>query len=639
MIRTLITQLLIFAISFHPTIAVAALTDFDRQEITFENILAPWNAGFESGKAQWTASGGTFAAVTSGSNLLTGKGSATWDSGSASQTLISKAVTVPNGLKGRNCEASIVVMVPSGAATHTLSVYDGTNTLVSSSITSSTTPTKNTVNFPCPSSGTIQLRLTSVASDEPLITLDSAYMGEARNIGQVNNFTNWTSYTPTLTNGGTTSTNVGWWRRVGDTMEIQAVAIFTGAGAAGSFTVGLPSGYTMDTTSKSTTSAHFGTCIWYDQSTPVERTGWCGTSNSTSLWVVPDGNSSILQGNSLASGDYIRVQARVPIVGWQAEQAFRPDTVAWRVDANISGANPSLGTSSVASYTEITDGSLTLTNNSGRNVVTAQITCSSTNSPSGTTCSAGSESLGVAFPIPRAEDVEACVDFAHYIDVGSAAATGGIYTTFQIVETPTNAQTISQEGKSRPMSGNEVASSNGRQIVSHPVRLCGTFTFTSSGTKALRLMYEQNVSGTVSSSVIYGDASAAVGQRDIHWTVRPLGTLFGAPLLVGSVTNSSTGLTRVETASINCDASSAINLQNGSWVSSVGNISSGQCAVTIAAGLFSSAPVCMASWTSSGGTVVYAAATSATNVNVGAVTLAGAASTGFDANIQCTGPR
>lgn len=194
----------------------------------------------------------------------------------------------------------------------------------------------------------------------------------------------------------------------------------------------------------------------------------------------------------------------------------------WRVDANIAGANPDLGTASVSTYTGIVDGSLTLTNATGSGVLTAQIPCSSTNASSGTTCSVGTESVGVAFTIPAdgcavsgACDVRACVSFSHAVSNG---ASGDASTAFQIVETPNNAQTISQEGKSRL---------NSRALLGtfsfiHPLTVCGTFYFTTAGQKTLRLFYEQAIGGTVASSVITGDALASTGQRDIHWEVYPI---------------------------------------------------------------------------------------------------------------------
>lgn len=175
-------KLTILALAFAVS-ASAQLNDVQRQDFPFVNIIQ--NAGFENGRAKWTASGGTFAAVTSGSNLLDGRGSVTWDSSASSQTLTSTAVAIPRGLYGRTGLAQCLIQTPSGTATHTIQAFDGTNILASQTVTSSTTPSIARVNFIFPTSGNIQLRLVSVASNEPLIAIDDCYVGEPVNLTSV----------------------------------------------------------------------------------------------------------------------------------------------------------------------------------------------------------------------------------------------------------------------------------------------------------------------------------------------------------------------------------------------------------------------------------------------------------------------
>lgn len=193
---------------------------------------------------------------------------------------------------------------------------------------------------------------------------------------------------------------------------------------------------------------------------------------------------------------------------------FKQSESFWFVDANISGANVSLGTGNDSSYVGSGDPSLTLTQNTGS--ITTQVTCSGTNAPSGTTCSSGDETIGISFTVPIPGYVEACVYFTHRLQTG---ASGTVNTTFQIVETPINAQTISQEGKSRISNALKMQNSETKA----PVNLCGTFYFSSAGQKALRLMFEQAVVATVTASIVEADADTGNGQRDIHWTVFPLG--------------------------------------------------------------------------------------------------------------------
>jgi microcystin-dependent protein len=166
----------------YSTLALAG-SDVDKQGIVNQNLLDPWNGGFENGKAGWTI--GTDTISVDSSTPLTGKASLTWDSAGASRILASKAVTIPRGLYGRNGMAQCKVVVASGTATHTVSVYDGTNTLVTGNIISSTNPAYTPLNFVFPSSGTVQIRITSVAADEPSIEIDDCYIGEAANLTNV----------------------------------------------------------------------------------------------------------------------------------------------------------------------------------------------------------------------------------------------------------------------------------------------------------------------------------------------------------------------------------------------------------------------------------------------------------------------
>jgi hypothetical protein len=61
------------------------------------------------------------------------------------------------------------------------------------------------------------------------------------------------------------------------------------------------------------------------------------------------------------------------------------------------------------------------------------------------------------------------------------------------------------------------------------------------------------------------------------------------PLLKNAVTTPAENVEKIVRARLTCGASSSINWQSGTWISTIGNVSSGTCAVTIATGTFSSA--------------------------------------------------
>lgn len=139
------------------------------------------NGNFETSTTAWTASGGTFTTTTTAANVFEGLAAGSWDSNSAAQTFTGTAITV-GGLAGTNAELTCMIQVPSGTATHTLGVWDGSTLSSAVTINSSSTYAATTINFVVPSSGTITPRITSVNADEPLVYVDDCYVGKARNI-------------------------------------------------------------------------------------------------------------------------------------------------------------------------------------------------------------------------------------------------------------------------------------------------------------------------------------------------------------------------------------------------------------------------------------------------------------------------
>lgn len=621
------------------------------QEFANQNILV--NPGFENGSYAWTASGG----ATTQANA-TAKGLGTygyqWDSNSASQTLQSQAVTVPAGLMGRNGLARCAIKVPSGTATHTMTVTDGTNDLVSPvTITSSASSFfVHDVNFVFPTSGSVRIKLTSVASNEPAIYVDDCYLGAAINLVNVSQ-----AEAIVMVRRATSSQAIA---SVNPTTIVMNVKDLDAYGewdtATGTLTAKRRGRLTISANvavTSYTADERLNLLVYKNN---VAVSGCFGSNNmagTTTFVAMPVCEISVEIGDlvnivadsiSDANYDVDSGGATWASFVWYPptnEIAARSEALAWRVDANISGANPSLGTSAVTSYTGIENGSLTLTNNSGTGTLAAQIPCSSTNSPTGTTCSSGNESVGVSFTLPKAGDVLACASFTWYAQTAASAGAGAT-AAFNVVETAANAQTILQEGKTRSTARITTPATQNMDLAA-PFRVCGTFTFASAGQKTLRLMYEQAISSSgVATSQIQADADSNNGQRDIHWEVYPIAQGYPFPSYVGSVTSNATGALRHEYARLNCQATSAVTTQSGSWVSSIGNVSSGACTVTLATGAFSSTPVCASgSETDNSGApvILRVAPTSATSVTIDCATDAGSACSNYSVGLICSGPR
>lgn len=612
------------------------------------------NPAFEATtySSNWTASGGTLAAATS-TNIFFGK-SATWDSGASSQTLTTTAVTVPEGFKGNNCEASLYIKVPSGTATHLIQAWDGTNILATASIINSIYFAKNTLTFPCPTSGTIALRLISLASDEPLIAIDEGYLGLARNVGVADYIGRVESYTPSLltSGGGSITLNAtsqvainGKKQRIGSNLFISASfrngSGGAASGSAGTMLITIPSECVPDTSQMITSVA--GVRKLGDSISGTTGAGTEGTAfyyGGQNLAFLSNGVTNALVVADVASSFFLNFNAIIPCVGWAASQVVTPDAQGWFVSGYISGANPDLGTSSVSTYSEITNSSLTLTPDTGSAPI--GIVCSSTNaaatpSTGATTCSAGSEGIGFATSVPRAGRYEVCMQFGHA--TASSATDAGMATAFEIVNTATNSQTILNRMGPRSTSGhyNNPATSMSKFT---NVTACGQATL-SAGSNAFRLFYEQSSLGAnaVSSNVIHADANASIGDRAVRVTMRPVTTENQAILANSVSTKYQTGVTE-ETAIVTCSSSSGIDRQLGTWVSSVGNISSGVCSVTVNG--FGGTPYCdINGWgTGISNVIVRAYCSSSTACEVsGYNTATGLAATAFTAKFSCKAQR
>lgn len=158
----------------------------------------------------------------------------------------------------------------------------------------------------------------------------------------------WTAWTPTGTWSSNT-TYTGYWRRVGDTMQIEAKVALTG-NPTGSFTLNLPSGYSIDTakiTGATSNNKSLGIASLVDSGT-AEYTGHVSYESATSVsayYLIASTtnvqlNSAQVSASSpytFASGDAVYLQFQVPISGWGSSVAMSNDTDTRVVAASVYG--------------------------------------------------------------------------------------------------------------------------------------------------------------------------------------------------------------------------------------------------------------------------------------------------------------
>lgn len=520
------------------------------------------NGDIEDGVATgWTQSqAGTVTNATTGTNLLYGLRSAVIQFTGAGQTWTSSTFTIPNELENRPCLAMFYYKTAEATNLPTAQVLDNSSAAVSLPLavttTSTTQPQPFYVPFFCGASGSqYKLQIKGTGNMAASMTTDDYHLGSDVRVASVSQ----AQLVGTVSVAGC----AGAWQTASTTLAdmTQTTCVYTPTGAAsapatmmpaikfaslpaGEYTLVAESAFTGITTGSSL--AAYGAFQFWDGTNTARElsivqnqssgaatniTGIAPGIHQTILYSTPQTNVTLSIRAKTVANSAAQIQAgplvikvyRFPL---STDNVMRIETANWKVDANIIGGNPSLGTATVASWTGVENSTLSLVNNAGTGNVAALIPCSSTNAPTGTTCAAGNESVGVSFNVPYPGDVRACVSFSHYSN-GSAANSLAM-PVFEIVETANNAQTVLQDGHTR-IGGfhNKEAAANTDALF--PYQVCGTLSFASAGQKTLRLFYQQSVSGTITASNVYADQVFA--SRDIHWEVYPLNQGFPRPYL------------------------------------------------------------------------------------------------------------
>lgn len=620
----------ILALLLIPSLTFGAMSDVDRQEIKHKNLLAPYNSGFENGKAQWTASGGTFATTTT--SPLFGKAHATWDSNGAAQTLSSKAVTIPVGFRGNNGLATCFVQTPSGTSTHLLQVYDGTNILVSNTIVSNTNAIPQTVNFPFPSSGSVRVRLVSVAADEPSIAVDDCHLGLASNLTDVSqatmygslkyanvascawntgdtgaNFTEFSADTdcnaPSVAgNASAPSTKVPR-IKFASLPPGEYLVVMTGHMQAETGTVAVSMGFQLT----DGTSASGDGLITIGSSADANRMNvligrFTYTTAQTNIEFRPvaystsNSNDPHLVNNDAGYNLEFMVY-RFPTT---SEQGYRPDQ-------------------SPASWSGYHDSTCSWSTTSGTTVDPSDdATCGFTelkNMNFGTVSSPGTESPAVTFTPSRA---------GRYLVIASTAlgnnAGAGNRTTLHLADGSNNE--LAEQGTAIATSTAYI-----------PITLVGILNATSTAAQTVKLRLRTS-GGTT------GFFTSDGSSRSINWTIVALDQSFPAPNIINSITSSSSGgerLERVEVAAT-CSSTPCTITRSSGGASSITRASTGNYTLNFSAGTFSGLPTCTCTVDVGNSKQCQLTATSATVVPFLTTDLAAnLADSGF--NILCMGPR
>jgi hypothetical protein len=457
------------------------------------------------------------------------------------------------GMKGQNCEARFSYR--GFAATSIVQIKQSTNVVASLTLTPATDPRIASINFPC---GDLSAATTFVVTDTAILAgtneIGGIYVGLATNMANVaqaeavlNVFRNTLQPVPAAT--GTTVI----WNDIG----LDALGEYTAgtgiykAKRAGQYQVSAQILYDItawpaptnndiyiykNNLQTSSNVAYTQAAVTTYVGAQVTATVQLNVGDEIKILVRQGGGGGTTK-NLIANGQYNHFKVyRFPS---SSELVVTPERQNWYVSAyqGDSGSYPALGLATVASFTEITASGGTMTPESGSQPVAALCqngTSPATLSTSTTNCGATNESLGIAFAIPTVGSYEVCAEFTHAPNQTTPNSTLDVY--FQLAETNTNNTTILQSF---------TAANNGSQVISsgfldqRTLSPCRVFVFNSVGTKAVRLLYRQTVSGALNGNVMTLDTN---NSRALRWKIQPVTNQSNSALYVqGPVKAAETG--------------------------------------------------------------------------------------------------
>lgn len=146
--------------------------------------------------------------------------------------------------------------------------------------------------------------------------------------------TDWTSFTSTTSLTGGTTSHTGYWRRVGDTMEVKIDAVFTSVFTGGSALFTIPSGYTIDTSKLSSSPVagvtpwlgtvryndigtdNYNGDIYYSSTTVVHARLIVDDAGAASAYTASANSISTTTPMTWANNDRMSLDFKVPILGW-----------------------------------------------------------------------------------------------------------------------------------------------------------------------------------------------------------------------------------------------------------------------------------------------------------------------------------
>lgn len=617
--------------------ASATLTNQEKAFFEYKNLLN--NPGAESGKAGVTASAGTFTINTTSSNVYAGAASFSWDGSATGQTLTGPATTLPTS---GQCLVKTRFKTTETTVPYELEAYDGTNVLVTTTLTGTSAWALGQASFPCPASGTVRwrVRTNSSAGNPAVIYLDDLYLGQDYNFALTSQagFVGAAVYPAVSNCAWSSSTTYGNFTADSDCTSptgsnLVGTALAPSTKVPGGRFTNLSRGRYMVIAhgqmqkftagdNRCSFRLHDGTNALVGESaagsTPsvasasTEGVGvvigtieYTNTQSDVTFQVQSSSSGGAACGVNAVTTPFSVSVYRFPN---STETAMRPDLVGqtWAgyhgTDCSYSRTNTALGDFG-------TDASCTLTET--QNVNFGTVTVASGTLP------------GITWTPTKAGKFYVCATPIAFVDTAMAIATLRL----------TDGTTTVVDTSYRP-------DTNGVNSAASSIPLCGVYSVASAGTAVTLKLQGSQSSGAL------GIASNGNTRSAIEWSIIDVTQSLPAPLLVGSVTSSSSGIERIErvvTSNADCASSPCTIDYKTSGINTVTRSSAGTYLINFVAGTFSGPPVCIANAGRGGGRICQVSTPSSSCTSTSCVITCNASTTAAlqdaDPHAICMGPR
>jgi len=521
-------------------LGLARLGHVYQQHLPKYNMLL--NPGGEHGKQFWSVTGSGTLTVDK-TTPMAGQASLQWDASATGEYLTSSSTgaTIPIVLRGQDCEIRMKYLYSGTAGDYQLYAYDGTGNVHEKLdiplSPSASVPSVARAAFACPESGTLQFRMESTANGG-VIEIEEMWVGS-----NVQNFDYSTAEeygyakhdegdTGCLWNGGSSSWDDypadgdcdGVFETVRGKIEHPSTlipGITVPSLEAGNYQIFMYAKFQTDGSHDCAWRWSDGTdysgLIKSDVNTDHNQNLIGTFSYDTAQTDVTfrvqrkrnSGGSNCYLNND-GTDEWIEISLyRFPL---ESQKAVSIDTTPFEVRGNIGGANISLSTSDVATYTHIEDSGLDMTLQTGSRP--AEIPCTIGES-TGLTCSSGNEVLGVSWFPDRAGTYRICFAFGFRVLLGTSQNWDG---TFQIIETDNDDETSTVYETKAYAYGYVGASSVSGVDVGQSPSWCADVPISTVGKKTHLIKYEQNVTGSFTKQLRL-DRGASVGNPELSFSI------------------------------------------------------------------------------------------------------------------------